>query len=129
MAKRKSKTKTRIKLTKFDPVDYLKTEKDMALRWRRLRGTEPPLGGLEAMARLNAAEIAELLREMGRRMAFRGGNPYRAKAYLRAADNLALAMLPVERLIAEDRLKEIPGVGDALAGVIKELHQTGRTAK
>ena len=70
------------------------------------------------MARLNAAEIAQLLREMGRRMQLEKGNPYRAKAYLRAADNLALTTMPVERLIAEDRLNEIPGIGEALAGVI-----------
>ena len=78
------------------------------------------------MARLNAGEIAGLLRELGRRLALERGNPYRAKAYLRAADNLALTALPIEQLIAEDRLKEIPGIGDALAGVIKELHETGR---
>lgn len=81
------------------------------------------------MARMNAAEIARLLREMGRRMQLESGNPYRAKAYLRAADNLALTTLPVDRLIAEDRLTGIPGIGDALAGVIKQLHETGRSPK
>jgi len=77
------------------------------------------------MGKLNAAEIAQLLREMGRRMQLEKGNPYRAKAYLRAADNLALTTMPVERLIAKDRLTEIPGIGDALAGVIRQLQETG----
>jgi DNA polymerase (family 10) len=81
------------------------------------------------MARLDTAEIVRLLREMGRRMQLEKGNPYRAKAYLRAADNLSLTTLPVERLIAENRLIEIPGVGEALAGVIRELHETGRYQK
>lgn len=81
------------------------------------------------MARLNAAEIARLLREMGRRMQLESGNPYRAMAYLRAADNLALTTLPIGRLIAEDRLTEIPGIGEALAGVIRQLHETGRSSK
>jgi len=33
--------------------------------------------------------------------------------------------MPLERLIAEDRLTEIPGIGDALAAVITNLHKTG----
>lgn len=81
------------------------------------------------MARIGTAEIARLLCEMGRRMQLEKGNPYRAKAYLRAADNLALTTMPIERLIAEDRLTEIPGIGEALAGVIRELHETGRYRK
>jgi DNA polymerase (family 10) len=81
------------------------------------------------MARLNAAEIARLLREMGRRMQLQGGNPYRSKAYLRAADNLGLTTQPVEELIAQDRLQEIPGIGDALAGLIKQLHEAGQSPK
>ena len=77
------------------------------------------------MAKLSAGEISALLREIGQRMDLMGGNPYRAKAYRRAADNLALSTLPIERLINEGRLKEIPGTGDALAAVIERLHQTG----
>ena len=54
-----------------------------------------------------------------------GGNPYRAKAYLRAADNVALLTEPSEELIAQHRLREIPGVGEAIAEVITTLHNTG----
>lgn len=45
-----------------------------------------------------------------------GGNPYRAKAYLRAADSVALLTEPIGDLIAQNRLREIPGVGEAIAG-------------
>jgi DNA polymerase (family 10) len=55
----------------------------------------------------------------------RGGNPYRAKAYARAADSLAALVVPLHVLIAEDRLKEIPGVGEAIADIIGKLHKTG----
>jgi len=72
------------------------------------------------MARLNTAQISQLLREIGG-----GGNPYRARAYTRAADNLALITVPLDQLIAEDPLTEIPGVGDALVAVITKLHETG----
>ena len=58
-------------------------------------------------------------------MELAGGNPYRARAYGRAAENLALSPLPLHRLVAEGRLTEIPGIGEALAGVITQLHETG----
>ena len=55
----------------------------------------------------------------------RGGNPFRAKAYARAADNLLALSIPLEIVIAQDRLQEIPGIGDAIADIIKKLHATG----
>ncbi|GEP59888.1 DNA polymerase/3'-5' exonuclease PolX [Reyranella soli] len=58
-------------------------------------------------------------------MELAGGNPYRARAYGRAAENLALSPLPLHQLVAEGRLTEIPGIGEALAGVITQLHETG----
>ncbi|WP_407116177.1 PHP domain-containing protein [Bradyrhizobium sp. LMG 9283] len=77
------------------------------------------------MASLDARAVAGLLREYAQRTALRGGNPYRAKAYARAADSLAALAVPLDVLIAEDRLTEIPGVGNAIADVITELHKTG----
>jgi DNA polymerase (family X) len=77
------------------------------------------------MPSLTAADISRLLRELGDRMALQGGNPYRSRAYSRAADNLALSTIPIDQLISEDRLTEIPGVGDALAAVITQLYETG----
>ena len=43
-----------------------------------------------AVAKLDASEVGELLHEYGRRKMLLGGNRYRAKAYVRAAENLAL---------------------------------------
>jgi DNA polymerase (family 10) len=74
---------------------------------------------------VDAAEIARLLRELSQRTAMRGGDPYRAKAYARAAENLLALSVPIDQLIAEDRLQEIPGVGEAIAGIIKRIHATG----
>jgi DNA polymerase (family X) len=72
-----------------------------------------------------AQQVAKLLREYAQRTALRGGNPYRAKAYSRAADSLAALAIPLNRLIEEDRLTEIPGVGEAIADIITKLHRTG----
>jgi DNA polymerase (family 10) len=77
------------------------------------------------MPALAAPEVAKLLHEFGQRMALRGGNPYRAKAYTRAAENLLALIEPLEDLVAQERLKEIPGVGDAIAGIVAKLHLTG----
>ncbi|UWU94185.1 DNA polymerase/3'-5' exonuclease PolX [Bradyrhizobium sp. CB1015] len=77
------------------------------------------------MASLDARGVASLLREYAQRTALRGGNPYRAKAYSRAADSVAALAVPLDVLIAEDRLTEIPGVGDAIADIITKLHKTG----
>jgi DNA polymerase (family 10) len=77
------------------------------------------------MPALPAPEVALLLREFGQRMALRGGNPYRSKAYTRAAENLLALTEPLEDLVADGRLTEIPGVGDAIADIITKLHKTG----
>lgn len=77
------------------------------------------------MPSLDARGVASLLREYAQRTALRGGNPYRAKAYSRAADSLAALAVPLDVLIAEDRLTEIPGVGDAIADIITKVHKTG----
>lgn len=47
------------------------------------------------------------------------------KAYARAADGLASLAVPLESLIDERRLTEMPGVGEAIADVITKLHRTG----
>jgi DNA polymerase (family 10) len=66
-----------------------------------------------------------LLREYAQRTALRGGNPYRARAYSRAADSLVAIAEPLNRLVEEARLTEIPGVGDAIADIITKLYRTG----
>jgi DNA polymerase (family 10) len=66
----------------------------------------------------DAQTVARLLREYAQRTALRGGNPYRAKAYSRAADSLAALAVPLHVLIEEERLTEIPGVGEAIADII-----------
>src|SRR5438874_6235322 len=76
------------------------------------------------MPALAAPEVAKLLHEFGQRTAFRGGNPYRARAYTRAAENLMALTAPLEELVAQDRLREIPGVGDAIADIVAKLHET-----
>src|SRR5215218_5085428 len=76
----------------------------------------------DRMASLDVAAVASLLREYAQRSALRGGNPYRSRAYLRAAESLAMMPVPLEQVIREERLREIPGVGAAIADIITKLH-------
>ena len=79
----------------------------------------------ESCSAQDTKTVAKLWREYAQRTALRGGNPYRAKAYSRAADSLARLAEPLGGLIKEDRLTEIPGVGEAIADIITKLHHTG----
>jgi DNA polymerase/3'-5' exonuclease PolX len=77
------------------------------------------------MPTLDASEVATLLHEFGQRTAFKGGNPYRARAYTRAAENLLAVPEPLDILVAQNRLREIPGVGSAIADIVTRLYRTG----
>jgi DNA polymerase (family 10) len=77
------------------------------------------------MAKTDTQAVARLLREYAHRASLRGGNPYRAKAYLKAADSLGALSQPLEKVIAAGTLTELPGIGDAIADIVTKLHQTG----
>ena len=77
------------------------------------------------MSKVDTLTVVALLREYAQRTALRGGNPYRAKAYSRAADSLAAIALPLDVLIAGGRLTKIPFVGDAIADIVTKLHRNG----
>jgi len=67
------------------------------------------------MPKADASTVARLLREFGQYSALQGGNPYRAKAYGRAADSIGALIVPLDELVKEDRLTEIPDAERARA--------------
>jgi DNA polymerase (family 10) len=77
------------------------------------------------MPKLQAPEVAGLLKEMGQRTLLRGGNRYRARAYLRAAQGLLALTRPLDVVVARRELRQIPGVGETIAGIIEQLSRTG----
>jgi DNA polymerase (family 10) len=77
------------------------------------------------MAKTNVRTVANLLREYAQRSSLRGGNPYRTKAYLRAADSLTALPEPLDRIIAAGALTDIPGIGNAIADIVTKLYETG----
>jgi DNA polymerase (family 10) len=74
---------------------------------------------------LDTRQVAALLQEYGERTALRGGNPYRARAYRRAAENLVTVTEPLPQIIEKGELRTIPGVGGAIAEIITTLAQKG----
>jgi DNA polymerase (family 10) len=72
-------------------------------------------------------EIADVLSEIGTLLELKGENPFKIRAYQAGARALeAIEESDLARLIANEELKSVKGIGDALAQKITELHQTGR---
>ncbi|CAN5259772.1 DNA polymerase/3'-5' exonuclease PolX [soil metagenome] len=75
---------------------------------------------------MRAAQIADVLDEIGRLLEFRGENPFKTRAYATGAQTLLALDEPLGAVIAEGRLRSLPGIGAALAEKIEGLWTTGR---
>jgi DNA polymerase (family 10) len=73
-------------------------------------------------------EVAGRLRELGGFLRLRGDNPFKARAYETAASAIEALGQQFEQLAAEDRLAEVPGIGERLAATIKTLRESGSTS-
>lgn len=71
-------------------------------------------------------EISAIFREIVKILEIKGDNPFRIRAYERAAQNIEGLTQNIEDFIREDRLTEIPGIGKDLSEKIKEIVSTGR---
>src|ERR1043165_2439627 len=73
-------------------------------------------------------QVAELLVEIGVLLELKGENPFKSRAYANAARALESLTEPLDKLITENRLHEVKGIGDAIQKKILELVQTGKLA-
>src|SRR2546422_11524136 len=73
-------------------------------------------------------QVAEILVEIGTLLELKGENPFKTRAYTNAACTIESLSEPLSKIVAEDRLGEIKGVGEGLAKKIAELVQTGKLA-
>jgi DNA polymerase (family 10) len=71
-------------------------------------------------------EVARLFDLMADVLELRGENPFRIRAYRRAAQNVESLTEDVETVAREGRLDDVPGIGKDLAGKIAEYLDTGR---
>ncbi len=71
-------------------------------------------------------EIAAVLDELGVLLELQGENPFKVRAYHAGARALEALEEDLGTVVAEDRLQNLKGIGEALAKKIAELHATGR---
>ncbi|MDD4980006.1 MAG: DNA polymerase/3'-5' exonuclease PolX [Candidatus Omnitrophica bacterium] len=71
-------------------------------------------------------EVSAVFREIAKILEIKGGNPFRIRAYERAAQNIEGLSEDIEDFIRDGRLSEIPGIGKDLSERIKEFVKTGR---
>lgn len=75
------------------------------------------------MKNFEVARVFELMADM---LELRGENPFRIRAYRRAAQNIESLTEDVEVVAREGRLDDVPGIGRDLAGKISEYLDTGK---
>jgi DNA polymerase (family 10) len=77
---------------------------------------------------MDKEQVAEILISIGTLLELKGENPFKTRAYLNAARSIESTTEPLASLIAENRLGEIKGIGEALQKKITELVTTGKLA-
>ena len=70
-------------------------------------------------------EIIEILHNIAVLLELKGENVFKSRAYEKAARSIEFLSEDIDKLVAEDRLKEIPGVGEAISKKLTELVNTG----
>jgi DNA polymerase (family 10) len=70
--------------------------------------------------------VAELLERHGELLEIAGESPFRTRAYSRAAEGIRSVSVPLNDLIVQGRLRDIPGVGEGIASAVAQLLETGR---
>ena len=70
---------------------------------------------------MNNQQIAKVFLDIADLLERRKENWFKIRAYRKAAGSIEELTVEVEQLVAEDRLKEIPGVGEAINRKITEL--------
>ncbi len=75
---------------------------------------------------MDKEQVAAVLTEIGTLLELKGENPFKTRAYHNAARTLEGLAEPLDKIVAEGRLAEIKGFGDALVDKITKLVTTGK---
>lgn len=71
-------------------------------------------------------EVAQIFYQIAEILEIQGENPFRIRAYFKAAQNIGSLSQDIAEIAANDELEKIPGIGKDLAEKIKEIVKTGR---
>lgn len=107
-------------------LDIIRENRHVSRRRHSLRRLKAGCDILKPRGRrMKNREIGRIFSEMADILEFKGDNPFKIRAYRRAALNLESLPRGVEEL-TPDELREVPGIGAELASKIEEYLKTGR---
>ncbi len=75
---------------------------------------------------MNNKQIAKVFEDIADLLELKGENPFKIRAYQKVVRSIEHLPVELEQLVREDRLKEVPGVGEAITKKITELVTTGK---
>jgi DNA polymerase (family 10) len=78
--------------------------------------------------RMDKDQVATVLVNIATLLELKGENPFKSRAYLAAARTLESMSEPLDKVIAEERLAEVKGIGESIQKKIIELITTGKLA-
>ena len=71
------------------------------------------------------SEVARVFQDIADLLELKKENVFKIRAYQKAVRSIEHLPVELEQLVKEDRLREVPGVGEAIAKKITELVTTG----
>jgi DNA polymerase (family 10) len=77
---------------------------------------------------MNNKQIAAVFEDIAEMLKLKKDNIFKIRAYQKVAREIKELPVEVEQLAREDRIKEIPGAGEAITKKITELVTTGKLA-
>ncbi len=75
---------------------------------------------------MNNAAIAQVFRDMADLLELKEDNPFKIRAYQKAARAIETLPEELEQVMKDGRLREIPGIGEAISQKITDLLTTGK---
>jgi DNA polymerase (family X) len=75
---------------------------------------------------MNKTEVIKILEDIAVLLELKSENVFKSRAYQKAARSIEILSEDLDKLVREDRLRDIPGVGEAIAKKLAELITTGR---
>ncbi len=75
---------------------------------------------------MNNSEVTRVFHDIAILLELKRENPFKIRAYQKVARSIKDLPVEVEQLVAEDRLNEVPGAGEAITKKITELVTTGK---
>src|SRR5439155_9929967 len=77
---------------------------------------------------MDKEQVAEVLVNIATLLELKGENPFKSRAYQNAARALEGMTEPLDKVLAEERLDQIKGIGESIQKKISELVATGKLA-